>query len=149
MNCALALVLSAVVLQAASPFEGKWKMNNQKSKYTKGDAPKEETIVIADQGDQMQVTIAGKDADGTPLAISYVVPVAGGAGQMQPGGSYNGVSAKTVNDTSRDISYTKDGKELAVEHMVIATDGNTMTVRVKGVDADGKPVDGVLIFDKQ
>jgi hypothetical protein len=33
--------------------------------------------------------------------------------------------------------------------MVVAADGKTMTVHVKGVDAEGKPVEGVLVFDKQ
>jgi len=95
------------------------------------------------------VTITGTDADGTPIAISYIIPVSGGLGQMQPGGSYNGVSTKRVNDSTRDTMYTKNGRQVLAEHMVVATDGNTLTVTVKGVDPDGKPVEGTLVFDKQ
>ena len=68
---------------------------------------------------------------------------------MQDGGSYNGVSAKRVNDSTRDTAYSKDGKQLDAEHMVVADDGNTMTVTVKGVDSSGKPVEEVLVFEKQ
>src|SRR5213082_3583596 len=106
------LFFSAGILLAADPSSGKWKMNHDKSKYTKGDAPKNENMAISDQGDQLQVTIVGTDDDGKPIAISYIVPVSGGAGQMQQSGSYNGVSAKRVNDSTRDTTYTKDSKQL-------------------------------------
>jgi hypothetical protein len=123
-------------------------MNHEKSKNTKGDTPKEENIVISDQGDQLKVTISGTDDTGKPIAISYIIPVSGGAGEMQQGGSYNGVSAKRVNETTRDTTYTKDSKQLMTERMVVGADGKTITVTVKGVDSDGKPVEGVLVFDK-
>jgi hypothetical protein len=138
------------ILLADSPSTGKWKMNYQKSKYTKRDVPKDESMTISDQGvDQIQVTIIGTDDDGTPIAISYIILVSGGAGQMQQGGSYNGVSTTRVNDNTRDTMYSKDGNQLATQHMVVSPDGKTMTVTVKGVDQDGKPEDGVLVFDKQ
>jgi hypothetical protein len=138
------------ILLADSPSTGKWKMNHQKSKYTKRDVPKDESMTISDQGvDQIRVTIIGTDDDGTPIAISYIIPVSGGAGQMQQGGSYNGVSTTRVNDNTRDTMYSKDGNQLATQHMVVSPDGKTMTVTVKGVDQDGKPEDGVLVFDKQ
>ena len=54
-----------------------------------------------------------------------------------------------MNDNARDTTYTKDGKELVAEHTVVSTDGKTMTVTVKGVDSNGKPVEQVLVFDKE
>ena len=47
----LPLLLSVGILLAPSR-PGKWKMNHDKSKYTKGDAPKDEAMAIPDQGDQ-------------------------------------------------------------------------------------------------
>jgi len=149
LKYALTLLLSVGILLAASPDTGKWKMNQEKSKFTKGEAPKNEEMAISSQGDQLQVTIVGTDADGTPIAISYIVPVSGGAGQMQQGGSYDGVSTKRVNDKTRDTTFTKDGNQLVAQHMVVSSDGKTMTVTVKGVGPDGKPVEGVLVFDKE
>ena len=145
----ISLLLSAGMLLAANPFTGKWKMNRQKSSQTKADTPKDENRVISDQGNQLVVVITGTDADGTPIAVHYIVPAGGGAGQMQQNSSYNGVSTKRVNDNTTDTMYTKDGKELAAEHMVVSSDGQTMTVTVKGVDSDGKPVEHVLVFDKE
>jgi hypothetical protein len=136
-------MLSAGIMLAASPFAGSWKMNHDKSSYTKGDVPQEENMAIADQGPLMKVTIIGTDDQGKPIAISYLIPASGGAGQMEQGGSYNGLSARRVNDETRDMTYMKDGRQMVVHHMVVASDGKTMTVRVRGVDQDGRPVEGV------
>jgi hypothetical protein len=144
------LLLSLGILMADdSQYKGKWKMNHSKSKANQGSIPRNENMNIADQGGQIKVTIVGTNDDGTPIAISYVIPADGGAGQMQQGGSYDGVSTKMVDDTTRDTTYTNNGKQLVAEHMVVSSDGNTMTVTVKGVDANGNPVDKVLVFEKQ
>jgi protocatechuate 3,4-dioxygenase beta subunit len=149
LNYALALMLSAGVLLAKSPFAGNWKMDQQKSKYTKGDIPKAENMAISDQGDHLVVAVTGTDETGEPIAIHYIIPVNGGTGQVEQGGSYNGVSARQVNDNTRDTTYMKDSKPVVAEHMVVASDGKTMTITVKGVDTDGKPVEGTLVFDKE
>ena len=145
----LPLLFSVGILLAASPFKGNWKMNHAKSNATRGSVPKAEEMTIADEGDHLKVNIVGTNADGTPIAISYTIPVSGGTGQIQEGGSYNGVSARRINDSTRDTSYSKDGQQLDAEHMVVADDGNTMTVTVKGVDSSGKPIEEVLVFEKQ
>ncbi|MCU1338679.1 MAG: hypothetical protein JWO19_4260, partial [Bryobacterales bacterium] len=137
------------ILLAASPFTGNWKMNHDKSKSSKGQTPKEETMAISDQGDQLTVVITGTDDSGKPIAIHYIIPVSGGAGQVQPGGSYTGVSSQRVNDNTRDTTYSKNNKNLTAEHMVVSGDGKTMTVTVKGIDADGQPIEEVLVFDKE
>ena len=149
LSYALPLMLPAGMLLAESPLAGDWKMNHYKSKYTKGDLPKDEAMSISDQSGQLHVTITEADESGKPIPITYVVPVSGGTGQMQSGSSYNGVSAKHINDSTSDMTYTNDGKQLVAEHMVVATDGKTMTVHVKGIDSDGNPVEAVLVFDHQ
>src|SRR3954466_605687 len=120
------LLFSVGILLAADPSSGKWKMNHDKSKYTKGDAPKNENMTIADQRDQLQVTIVGTDDEGKPIAVSYVVPVSGGAGHMQQSGSYKGVSAKRVNDNTRDTTLTNDSGQVTTEHTVVSSDGKTI-----------------------
>jgi hypothetical protein len=68
-------MLSAGVLLAESPFAGNWKMDHEKSKYTKGDIPKAEDMVISDQGGHLVVAVAGTDDTGKPIAIHYIIPV--------------------------------------------------------------------------
>jgi hypothetical protein len=87
LRYAVPLLFAAGILLAASPFKVNWKMNHSKSKATQGSLPMNEDMNIADQGDQLKVTIVGTGQDGTPIAVTYTIPVSGGQGQMQQAGS--------------------------------------------------------------
>jgi hypothetical protein len=145
---AAALFVFATALFAQSPFAGTWKLNPAKSKYTTGDAPKDVTIVIEEQGDNLSVTASGTNADGSPLSVKYTVPIKGGSGQVQEG-PYDAITSKVVSAHVRDNSYSKNGKEVAMRHIVVSGDGKTMRVTVKGTSTDGKTAAGTDVFDKQ
>jgi hypothetical protein len=140
------LALASMLSAAADKFAGKWKMNSAKS--TGDDLPKAEMLVIEDQGDKVQVTIAGTAADGTPIAIKYVVPASGGTGQVTQG-PYNGVSETNVNDSTRDVTYSKDGKAVSTGREVVSSDGKTISVTNTGHDSDGKSVSNTEVYQKQ
>ncbi|MBV9303099.1 MAG: hypothetical protein JOY53_13395, partial [Acidobacteriaceae bacterium] len=88
-----ALFAFATTLFAQSPFVGTWKLDTAKTKYTAGDPAKDVTLVVEEQGDNLQVTATGTNADGSPLSVKYTVPVKGGAGQVQEG-PYDAISSK-------------------------------------------------------
>jgi ribosomal protein S18 len=46
-------------------------------------------------------------------------------------------------------SIKKDGKVVQTLTRVVSEDGKTMTVRVKGTNAQGQPVDNVAVREKQ
>ena len=144
-----AFVLFAVAgtLYAADPFEGTWKLNPAKSKFTQGAAPKEETIVVARQGDDYLITVAGIDAVG-PISTKYSAPMNGGEGKILDG-PYDAVSTKRIDSNTREVTFMKGGKEVRSSHGVVAKDGKSLRVTVKGTDANGKPIAGTLAFDKQ
>jgi hypothetical protein len=146
--CLLALLVFATPLFAAEPFAGTWKLDTAKSKYTTGTPSKNVTIVIEEQGSNLQVTATGTNSDGSPLSVKYTIPASGGSGSVQEG-DFNGVTSKRVSANVRDNSYTKDGKELRTRHFVISKDGKTMTSKVKGTNLNGNPVDGTDVYDKQ
>jgi len=102
----------ATTLFAQSPFVGTWKLDTAKTKYTTGEPPKDVTLVIEEQGDNLQVTATGTNADGSALSVKYTVPVKGGAGQVQEG-PYDAVSSKAISAKVRENSYSKGGKEVA------------------------------------
>jgi hypothetical protein len=104
---AFALFASVSTLFAADQFAGTWKMDPK----SEGDGlPKDATLIIENHGDHLQVTIAGTNADATPIAIKYVVPMDGGKGQVTQG-PYDSVSEKNVDSNNRDLTYSKDGKQ--------------------------------------
>ncbi len=146
--CLLALLVFATSLFAAEPFAGKWTLNTAKTKYTTGTPPKNVTLVIEEQGTNLQTTATGTASDGSPISVKFIVPISGGKGSVQEG-DFNGITSKQISANVRDNTYTKDGKEIRSRHMVISKDGKTMTSKVKGTNPNGKPVDGTDVYDKQ
>jgi hypothetical protein len=145
---AVALFTFIGVLFAQSPFAGTWKLDTAKTKYTTGEPPKDLTLTIEEQGDNIQVSGTGTNADGSPLSVKYSVPVSGGAGQVQEG-PYDAVSSKRISANVRENSYTKNGKDVASRRVVVSKDGKTMRSTVTGINAIGKPIKGTDVFQKQ
>jgi hypothetical protein len=148
MLSAVALFAVAGTLFAADPFEGTWKLNSSKTKFTQGAAPKEETVVIARQGDDYVVTITGTEQSGAPISIKYSTPMNGGEGKILDG-PFDAISAKRIDSNTRETTYMRGGKEVRSSHGVVAKDGKSLRVTTKATDADGKPIAGTLEFDKQ
>lgn len=144
----VALVAAGLLQAQTSPFVGNWKLNPARSKYTAGAPAKEEMAAIQTVGDQDQVTVNGTGADGSPILMKYETPQKGGAGKFLAG-PYDAVSAKIIDEHTRNLSYGKGGKEILHLTAVASKDGKTMRVTVKGTDAVGKPVSGVSVWEKQ
>jgi hypothetical protein len=145
---AVALLGLSALLTAAEPFAGTWKLNTAKSKYKTGTAPKEQTITIAESGSDLDVSINGTAAVGSVIMTHYTVPAQGGEGKIIQS-PYEAVSGKRLGPNQREITYTKGGKAALTAKSRVSADGKTITVNIKGTDAQGKPVDAVAVYDKQ
>jgi len=145
---AVVLFVFAGALFGQSPFVGTWKLNSEKTKYTTGEPPKDVTLTIEEQGENLQVTATGTGSDGSPISVKYTVPVKGGAGQVQEG-PYDAITSKVVSASARTNTYTKNGKVVATRHTVVSKDGKTLRSTVKGTDANGKAFAGTDVYDKQ
>jgi hypothetical protein len=148
LMCLMALLVFATPLLAEDPFVGTWKLDTAKTKYATGTPSKNVTLVIEEQGTNLQVTATGTNNDGSPISVKFTVPVNGGTGSVQEG-DFNSVMSKRISADVRENSYMKDGKELRSRHMTISKDGKTMTSRVKGTNTSGTPIVGVDVYDKQ
>jgi hypothetical protein len=145
---AFALLGLTALLIAAEPFAGTWKLNSAKTKYKTGTAPKEQTLTIAEAGSDLDVTLSGTAADDSAISSHYTVPAKGGEGKIIQS-QYEAVSGKRMGPNQREIIYSKGGKAVLTAHSRVSTDGKTVTVNVKGTDAQGKPIDAVAVYDKQ
>ena len=143
-----ALLGLTALLIAAEPFAGTWKLNSAKTKYKTGTAPKEQTLTIAASGSDLDVRINGTASDGSAIASHYTVPAEGGEGKIIEA-PYETVSGKRIGPKEREITYSKGGKAVLTAHSRVSADGKTVTANVKGTDAQGKPVDAVVVYDKQ
>lgn len=153
------LVLVAVVVVSVTGWAqdvqtGHWTLNIAKSQFKTSAAPKTQIVtVVPDSKAGVKVTADVVRANGAKAAFSYSGQYDGkenprtetGDGAV-PGQT---VTMKRIDDhTVERISYLK-GKKLVTEKMEISRDGKTRTVTQSGVGPDGKPVDNVLVYDKQ
>jgi hypothetical protein len=144
----VALLVIATPLFAADPFVGTWKLDPAKSRYTAGAVAKDVTLIIEEQGDNYQVTATGTYQDGSPISVKYTIPKSGGAGTAQEA-PFDAVTSKRVSAHVRENRYTKNGKQTLTRRIVVSQDGKILRITVKGTDAQGKPVAGMDVFEKQ
>lgn len=146
--CALVLLAFATPVLASDPFVGTWTLNSAKTKYTTGAPPKNVTLVIEEQGANLQVTATGMNDNGSAISVKYTVPIKGGMGTVQEG-DFDSIRSKWISAHVRENTYMKGGKEIRTRRSVASEDGKTIETTLKGTGADGKPVAGVDFFDKQ
>jgi lipopolysaccharide export LptBFGC system permease protein LptF len=147
MAVALSFVAAAVCF-AANPHMGTWKFNEAKSKMPAG-MGKNTTVVYAEQGDKIKVTVDGIDKDGKPTHSVWVGKFDGKAYPSKGNLSWNSAAYKVVNDRTNDITTMKDGKIVWSGKITVAADGKSRTVTMNGTDASGKKFSGKAVYNKE
>jgi len=145
---ALALCFFGAAVCFADPQMGTWKLNEAKSKFAAG-VPKNNTVVNEAVGDNVKITVDGKDKDGNATHNEWTgkfdgkdYPVTGDLNQ-------DARSYKKVNDRTLEMTAKKDGKVTVSGRIVVSADGKTRTVTVGGTDAEGKKFQSKVVYDKQ
>ncbi len=137
----------ASAASSSDPFIGTWKLDPNKSKYSSGAPPRDMTIQIAPEGDNLRIEAHGSDEDGSPLSVTYSLPAKGGNGQVQHG-FFDSVRSEYISVEVRQTTYLKDGKETMSRRTVLSDQGKTMRSTVKGTNAKGHPVAGEEVYEK-
>jgi hypothetical protein len=146
---ALLLLTVPVAIWAADPFLGTWKANVSKSHYTAGSPPKEQTVVIGDSGDTQDTTVTVTAADGTSVSYRFTTPSKGGPGAVVESAGFDGVTAKRINENTRQTQYTMAGKVVGTVQSTVSSDGRSMRAIVKGTDADGQPINATVVYEQK
>jgi len=147
----LALLITAVAaslcLAADDAFMGTWKLNEAKSKIGAG-MPKNDTVVYAQSGDEVTITVDGTDG-GKPVHQVWTgkfdgkdYPAKGS--DMQDTRAYTKVDANTLT-----YKVKKDGKNVGDGKVVISADGKSRTVTETNMGKDGKEATTTAVYDKK
>ncbi len=147
---ALVSALALAVPALAQDPTGVWKANIAKSKYSPGPAPKSSTITTT--------AVAG----GGFKSVTETVPASGAPTKSEVTWMFDGKDhAVTGNPNSTSQAYTKvdathytvvskvGGKVTVTSKVVLAADGKSRTSTQTGTDAQGKPVNNMIFYDKQ
>ena len=153
MKTEIAAVVAAVsvaataVCFAANPQMGTWKLNEAKSKLEPG-MGKNTTVVYAEQGNKVKITIEGVDKNGKPRHGVWIGKFDGKAYPSKGNLAWDAVAYKTVNDRTNEITTMKAGKVLWTGTIEVSADGKSRTVTVHGTDENGKKFSSKVVYNK-
>jgi hypothetical protein len=150
LRVACLLVAASVVLPGQSGVpNGNWKLNVAKSTGSPTLPFKSAMLVIHPVGPATMTMVESVGADGAKLNWNYTGAYDGKDVPISGNPAFDTAARKSVNATTTETTYKKSGKVVAVNTNVLSADGKTLTVTTKGVDAQGKPVNSVLVFERQ
>ena len=139
----------ALSAQAADPLVGTWKLNVAKSTYSPGPAPKSLTAKIEAAGEGEKVTADGVRGDDTPIQVVYTAQYDGKDHPITGSPMADTVSLKRLDANTTERTDKKAGKVVQTLTRKLSSDGKTMTVTIKGTDAEGRPINNLAVLEKQ
>ena len=144
--------MTALAVWGADSSLGTWKYNADKTKITVGTTPlKSRTEVIEATPDGgFTMTRTDVRTDGNNVNSSVTCKYDGKKCSVTGSPVVDSVSVKRVNaDAITSESFKKGGEPYQTGTTVVSKDGKTKTATFKGVDAQGKPIAGTIVYDKQ
>lgn len=152
-TCATTLLLVALAVNvcaaAADQQSGTWKMNPTKSKYSPGPAPKNITVTIDSDADNIKLSADGIDAAGNPTHVAYTAKYDGKDYPLTGVPNADTVALKRIDDRTTQSTVKQAGQVVMTVTSVVSKNGKTRTSTFKGKDAQGKDVNNVVVYDKQ
>jgi hypothetical protein len=140
--------LSAQESKGANPRAGTWHLNVAKSKYSPGPAPKSHVLKIEATGDSETVTSEMMPAAGAKTVVTYTATYDGKPYPIKGSESADTVMLKRIDANTSERIDSKNGKPTLTYTRAVSKDGKTMTVTIKGTNAQGEPVSNVSVFEK-
>ena len=152
LTLTLAVIAAAAMTWAADDTLGAWKYNTAKSEGVAGVSPYTNLTLTREAIDGgVKTTGKGERADGTKIDTVTTAKYDGKPVTVTGTGlAYDTVATKQVNANTVTEERTKQGTKYHVTaRRVVSADGKTMTVTMKGNDADGKPISSTVVWDRQ
>jgi hypothetical protein len=148
IGLAVAACVVAAVALAADAHTGTWKLNEAKSKISPG-APKNQTVVYTNAGENIKVTVDGVGSDGKPIHNEWTGKFDGKDYSVTGDPAADTRSYTRVNDRTLTLTQKKGGKVTTTGRIVVAADGKSRTVTTSGTSAEGQKISVTAVYDKQ
>jgi hypothetical protein len=148
---ALALITIPAVALAADPFVGTFKLNAAKSATSGGQMPPDLTLTISEDGTNLMIATSGKTATGTPIEADVLVLPKNGGTIKAPEGQQNYDSTKVTRRDPNTIEMLASlkGKERTRVKLALSPDGKTLTRSFTSTNAQGRPVNGTSVLERE
>jgi hypothetical protein len=138
----------AAAFAADDPNLGTWKLNEAKSKLAAGQ-PKNHTVVYEAMGENIKVTVDGTDKDGNAVHTEWTGMFDGKEYPVTGDSTADMRSYKRINEHTLEITNKKEGKVTNSGRIEVSSDGKSRKITLSGMDASGKKMKSVGVYDKQ
>ena len=151
LTLALALIAIPYSASAADPFVGNYKLNPAKSASSGGQVPPELTLMISEEGSNLLIATSGMTATGSPITADVLIlPKAGGTIKAPAGEkNYESTVVSRKDPNTIDMSAMQKGKERTRVKLSLSRDGKTLTRSFTSTNAQGRPVTGTSVLERQ
>ena len=131
-------------------FAGTWKGSAQ-NKPPEDSPTKEQTIIVAVEGDTVTVTFLDTLKDGKVVTSKISAPAAGGriTSIDPPEEAGSTAMMKKIHDRTYLLTTTMNGKLVLTQRATVSPDHKTMTVQESGVDPKSGAFKYKLVYDRQ
>jgi hypothetical protein len=149
----IAMFALAGSLWATDPIIGTWKLNIAKSTFASNapPPPKEQTEAyrLINNG-EIELTYKSIEKDGSSVLLVITWPAQGGAAKVIKGDIPKNISwIETLIAGEWYATQMQDGKQSYTRHKIVSKDGKTLRQSFRSTDAQGKPFENILVFDRQ
>ena len=140
------------ILWAADPIIGTWKLNVEKSKFQSNDSmvPKEMTETYRELSNgqiELSVNFISKDGSSDLLVMTY--PIQGGVAKIQKGNPPGSYIQTRISPFEWQVTSLHGDTQVGTRLKKISKDGKTIQHISRYFDDKGKPVEQLLVFEKQ
>jgi len=133
---------------ADSPFAGRWVANLERSERHENHQFGSAVLEIAVEGDTVTLAFGGQNASGNQESGEVVFEADGREHTVpgQPGGTG---SAEWSGQRRLRTLASREGEIIGEGVYEVSADGTTLTATISAIDASGRHVDQVIVFDRQ
>lgn len=142
-------VLPALLQAQGDPHVGTWSLNVNKSKYSTGQPPRQQTTIYAVEGSGVRVTTKGVGVLGQPTSTFYTAAFDGKDHAVKGNVDWDAVALRRVDSHTIEFTRKKSGKVVQMATSVVSKDGKTRTITTTGVNAQGAKVNIVAIYERK
>ena len=144
----LVAAVAVVSAQGANLRIGTWHLNVAKSTYSPGPAPKSQVLTIEAAGAGEKVTSESVSATGAKTVSVYTANYDGKPYPITGSEIADAVTLKRVDANTSERTDSKGEKAVQTFIRVVSKDGKTMTVTIRGTNAQGQAVNNLVVFEK-
>ena len=134
---------------APDPAIGVWKLNPIKSSVALAPAPRSSLMKVTAWQDGLQVSEDTIDAHGNKFHLESAYKFDGRDYPLAGSSISDTISVNRIHERKTETVCKKSGKAVVTAKTVISSDGKTLSVMTTSMNAQGRMVDEVFVYERQ